>query len=335
MGIRVKVGVVAPNEEEVIKGSPSVYRSHVLKRLPNFGVEIIRIDKFTSSPPDVDLLWDPFVSSGRSPAPALNQNQVPVVTTVHGPGPWGLPLKERLESIETLKDYISLFRGRIEWALFWSKKVDKVVTVSSYAKRLISKKFNVRSDKIRVIHSGVDKNLFNKRENNVSGKYLLHVSSGSKAKNIEKIVKAYSSISEDSKPRLKIITNGDIGNDFPNGVDIIRDGVDHKNISKYYKNAVALVQPSLKETFGLPIVEAMACGCPVITASTTACAEVAGDAALLVDPTNTDDIQSAMMQVTESREMRQNLSNLGTKKSKYFDWKNTAKKYAVLFRQMK
>jgi glycosyltransferase involved in cell wall biosynthesis len=91
-----------------------------------------------------------------------------------------------------------------------------------------------------------------------------------------------------------------------------------------YREAQALVFPSLYEGFGLPILEAMACGTPVVTSNVTAMPEIAGNAALLVDPTSVEQIASAMERIVSDAALRQQLRRKGLMRSAEFSWANTA-----------
>lgn len=92
--------------------------------------------------------------------------------------------------------------------------------------------------------------------------------------------------------------------------------------------------PSLHETFGMPILEAMACGCPVITSNVTACPEVAGDAALLVNPRSVDEIANAMRRLMEEQELRETLWERGLKRALQFTWRKSAKKHLEVFEKV-
>jgi glycosyltransferase involved in cell wall biosynthesis len=100
--------------------------------------------------------------------------------------------------------------------------------------------------------------------------------------------------------------------------------VPEDKLPSLYRSAVALIFPSLYEGFGLPILEAMASGVPVITSNLTAMPEVAADAALLVDPTSVDQIAAAMAQIVTDKSLRQQLREKGLARAAQFSWAGTA-----------
>ena len=91
----------------------------------------------------------------------------------------------------------------------------------------------------------------------------------------------------------------------------------------FYNQAEVMVFPSLYEGFGLPIIEAMSCGCPVITSNTTSLPEVAGKAAILVDPQNTKEISEAIIKLLSNTQLKQELIEKGLKHSQEFTWKKS------------
>jgi glycosyltransferase involved in cell wall biosynthesis len=101
------------------------------------------------------------------------------------------------------------------------------------------------------------------------------------------------------------------------------DYVPDRELPKLLQNAIALVFPSLWEGFGLPVLEAMACGTPTITSNLSSLPEVAGDAALLVNPYNTDEIAAAMGAIVTDGELRSHLSRLGIARAHQFSWQKT------------
>ncbi len=100
--------------------------------------------------------------------------------------------------------------------------------------------------------------------------------------------------------------------------------VDDKTLSTLYSGATAFVYPSLYEGFGIPPLEAMACGAPVITSNITALPEVVGDAAILVDPYDTESIASGICQVLESEILQGKLRFKGFQQAKNYTWEKTA-----------
>lgn len=103
--------------------------------------------------------------------------------------------------------------------------------------------------------------------------------------------------------------------------------VDFGDMPTVYSISLALVFPSYSESFGIPLVEAMACGCPVITSNTTACPEVVGEAGLLIDPYSVDDIYNSLSDINEYNNMRKKLAEKSIVRSKKFDWKKSAEKF--------
>ncbi|MGB2925258.1 MAG: glycosyltransferase family 1 protein [Limnothrix sp.] len=103
------------------------------------------------------------------------------------------------------------------------------------------------------------------------------------------------------------------------------DYIPYEDLPRVISEAIALVFPSLWEGFGLPILEAMGCGTPVITSNLASMPEVAGDAAILVDPYNTAEIADAMQAIADDSQLRAKLSELGLARAKQFSWEKTGK----------
>jgi glycosyltransferase involved in cell wall biosynthesis len=101
-----------------------------------------------------------------------------------------------------------------------------------------------------------------------------------------------------------------------------------------YSNAALFVFPSRYEGFGLPVLEAMACGTPVITSNTTALPEVAGDAAILINPEDPEDLAEAMVKILSDRGLRETLRNSGIERARQFTWARTAQETVKLYREI-
>lgn len=105
-------------------------------------------------------------------------------------------------------------------------------------------------------------------------------------------------------------------------------------LARYYASAVALVYPSLYEGFGIPILEAMACGCPVLCSSSSSMPEVAGEAAMYFDPSDTSAIGSAMLKITSSPEERRALIAKGKERVKLFSWDKCARDTYAIYQKV-
>lgn len=106
------------------------------------------------------------------------------------------------------------------------------------------------------------------------------------------------------------------------GVRLISEGLSSTELATWYRGGMGFIFPSLHETFGIPILEAMACGCPVITSNDSACPDVAGDSVLFVNPHSIDDITNAMKRLIEDDSLRQK----GLARSRQFTWRKSAEK---------
>lgn len=177
---------------------------------------------------------------------------------------------------------------------------------------------------------------------NAESGYFLCMGDFSPRKNIERVIEAYSELSEETRKKYKlriILSSNAKGNRFALlarrlklfGLVEISGNVPLSKLVKLYNQAKAFLYPSLYEGFGIPILEAMACGCPVITSDRGAMKEVAGDAALLVNPEDTADILRAMRLVLEDKKTTSALQQAGVKRAKRFSWEQAARKTLAVY----
>jgi glycosyltransferase involved in cell wall biosynthesis len=110
--------------------------------------------------------------------------------------------------------------------------------------------------------------------------------------------------------------------------------VSEEMLAKYYNAADLFVFPSFYEGFGLPIIEAMACGCPVIASNTTSIPEVVGDAGILVDPDNPHQISQSIIEILGKREMRDSLIERGLSRIIGFDWEEAMRKTVKIYERL-
>jgi len=315
------------------------YINNIMKHLEK-GVkfyDFVSVKEAARLKKEVDLFWFPWCAGGASPSLKFYflLSSKKYIITLHGAAPFVIPSKLYYPSLKkAFKGNINKFFNKIKWLFFYKNNVKKIITVSNYAKQEIKKVFKLPEKKIVVIYHGVNTSIFNTQNSKFgNGNYFLHVSQYQPKKNVERIIKAYEFL-QGNKPELILISPGYNGTVYNKKIKIIKTPQTDSELSIYYKNALAFIFPSLHETFGMPILEAMACGCPVITSNTTACAEVAGDSALLVNPYSTEDIVNAMKKIIEDKNLRKTLVKKGLERVKQFSWEKSAKEHLKVFRKV-
>jgi len=225
----------------------------------------------------------------------------------------------------------------------FARKAMRIVTVSEYSAVDIAQTWNIDPRKIDVIHNGVSdkfKPLGALNEIKIKGHpvpkpYFLFVGNISPRKNISNLIIAYEKYRENYKGSAGLVLTGGslfnnrhIRNIHANSAyrdDIVFTGPqDKKTLVRLYSGALALVFIPWFEGFGLPLVEAMKCGTPVIASNTTAVPEITGDAAILVNPADTSNIAKEMAGIDNDAEMSNELIKKGIERAKEFDWDKTA-----------
>ncbi|XOU94741.1 MAG: glycosyltransferase family 4 protein [Candidatus Kerfeldbacteria bacterium] len=225
------------------------------------------------------------------------------------------------------------------------ERANKIIAVSESTKNDLVENYNISRDKVQVIYSGVDikkyENLDNdkferiKNRYKLDGNFFLYLGNVENRKNIEGIINAWEKLNIVHTYQLVIagrINDSKIVKDYP---DVNFINYVHENDKAYlYKLAKAFVYPSFYEGFGLPVLEAMAAGCPVITSNSTSLPEVAQKAALLVDPHNIEEIYKAMNDIIINIELRRTLVNNAFSHIEKFNWNNTANQMIKLFKEV-
>jgi glycosyltransferase involved in cell wall biosynthesis len=269
------------------------------------------------------------------------------VVTVHGDLHWVLP--EYVRNANRL----TILRTRYLERLV-SKGFDYFIAVSESVKRSLIRYPGVPEDRIKVIYEGVDTDLFRvieqkgkdsfKKEKGLEYPYILHVSNYARKKNAQTLVNAYVELKKQGiKHRLVIAGRRWEQSDVRNLIEklkinedvIFLGGVPQEELNLLYNCADLFVFPSLHETFGLPILEAMACGCPVITTNAFAMPEVAGDAALLLDnPKDTSELCHKMHRLLTEQSLRAQLRTRGLERVKQFSWEKCAKETLEVYEKV-
>ncbi len=328
------IGVYKPQK---LPFSFRIIIQNVTEYLTLEGVEFIFFENITEIPQKVDLYWDPNVGGGYLPTLNKNNCSQPIVITFHGARLFALKISElktnKLGPIKILKHRFYLKRKWKEFVNHYAK----VITVSNYSKSEILKYTTFKEEQIIPIHLAVDFKTFfpHKNKNSVENKYFLHVSEYQPVKNLDRIIKAYLMAVKNNPdfPDFYIMSRN-FNEKIKNKKIKILDSKPKTNeeIAKLYRNAFALLFPTLHEGFGIPILEAMASGIPVITSNTTACEEVANNSALLVDPKNINEIANEIKNISENTDLYKNMQKKGFERVKDFSWKKTANQHYNVFK---
>ncbi|MSP37999.1 MAG: glycosyltransferase family 1 protein [Deltaproteobacteria bacterium] len=234
------------------------------------------------------------------------------------------------------------------------EQADHIITDSDSTRRDLVEHFHVPADKMTTIHLGVDPSFAPVSEPQAApilaeyglrfGAYLLNTGTVEPRKNLLRLIQAYNLFRSNNSASLPLVlvgASGWLNQDLFEEIDKSPWKSDIKflgyvaktDLPSLYSGAVAFVYPSIYEGFGLPPLEAMACGTAVITANNSSLPEVVGDAAILVDAHNVDAIASAMLKVAGDATVRENLKQRGLARAKCFSWRRTAEQTLAVYEQ--
>ena len=233
------------------------------------------------------------------------------------------------------------------------KNLDKVITISENSKRDIMEHLKVPEEKIRVIYVAADEQFKPleeedvaeiKREYNLDFPFILSLSVLEPRKNLPILIKSFHKLKNQGLGH-RLVIGGGKGWKYENifrtveelGLDkevIFLGCVPGEDLPKLYNAADLFVFPSLYEGFGLPPLEAMACGCPVITSNTSSLPEVVGDAGVMVDPYDVNGWAEAMDRVLLNKGLKQDMRERGLERAKMFSWEKTAKETLRVYEEV-
>lgn len=308
----------------------------------------ILFTKGDTLPKDIDVVHYPYFEPFFLTLPYFKTQRT--IVTVHDLTPLVLP--------STLPKGI---KGKIKWEIQKRLlgKMDAIITDSICSKKDIIKHAGIPEDKVCVVYLAAGEefrkiSISKKREEELRKKYklpqkyALYVGDATRNKNLLRLINA----SLKTKIPLVMVGNALVSQDFDSSnpwnkdlseiqrfsrihKDLILPGfVPTEELVKLYIMATVFIMPSLYEGFGLPLLEAMACGCPVITTRYGSIPEVVHDSAYYVDAYDEDNIAKGLSSVFKNTKLREGLSSKGLERVKKFDWKTTAQRTIEVYEKI-
>lgn len=217
------------------------------------------------------------------------------------------------------------------------RRAHRVLTVSEYSRRQIIDWANVSADRVSVVGAGVGKQFsVHGQRYALDRPYVLAVGNERPHKNIPGLIRAYAA--SGLRNEVKLLITGRISTESTSLIEDhrLRDSVvlagivPEAELPSVYRGALMLCMPSFYEGFGLPIVEAMACGVPVLASSVTSIPEIAADAALLIDPADIEQIADGLKRLVADDALRRELITRGARRAQDFDWAAVAAKTGAI-----
>jgi len=254
---------------------------------------------------------------------------------------------------EYVNSVVQEYTKRLTKCLRWT---DAVITITENSKQDIINYLNFPAEKIFItpLASRYNSEFLNKLNLDqeiqnynfdFSKPYFLFVSTIEPRKNIKLLIQAFNWLKQNHKIDHQLVLIGKKGWKYTPIFEAIQrspwqNEIHHLNylsdelVALFYSKAEVFVYPSHYEGFGLPVLEAMTLGAPVVASNTSSIPEVAGDAAILVDPNNFIELAQALLKVISDRQFRQNLISNGKTRAKFFSWEDTAKKTLEVYRSI-
>lgn len=247
------------------------------------------------------------------------------------------------------EDSLRYYHGQIAWAV---KQADRISADSEATRQDLIEQLGVQAEKITTVHLAANPlyarpcSPANVREtlqrHNLPEGYILCVGTLEPRKNIPALAHAYAQLLRSGAVDVPLVLVGGKGWKYEEVFDTIRElrlekqvkhlsGIEDAELAQLYHAAGVLVTPSFYEGFGLPALEAMHCGCPIVVSNRGSLAEVAGDAGILLEPEDIDGWSSAILKVLEDSEFRERMIAAGYAQAEKFTWSNAARKTLALY----
>lgn len=273
---------------------------------------------------------------------------VPLILTLHDI----IYLESRQSSSKSLYQEMGWHYRRIVVPRILSK-CKKIITVSKFECERIKEALHLPKDKLMAVYNGYNphfrpmpKQLDLIHKYIPEDDYLFFLGNTDPKKNTPRVLEAYSLYLKQSERKLPLLI-ADLKEDYIDGIlqhaqlteikPYLRfpGYVPNTDLPALYNGAFAFLYPSLRESFGIPMLEAMACGIPVIIGNTSAMPEVAGEGALLIDPTSVEDIAEKILELEHSPELVKQQRAYGLERVKHFSWEQNAVTLMSIYKQVK
>jgi glycosyltransferase involved in cell wall biosynthesis len=236
-----------------------------------------------------------------------------------------------------------------------TRRADRILTVSETSKVDILRFFQVPAEKITVIHNAIDERFRTapseavvelvRERYQLKDQFVLYVGNIKPHKNLERLIDAFSRLRRHGADHLKLLIIGDQISKYQGLRRAVHKHKLHKHVrflgfvpletlAVLYRLADVFVFPSLYEGFGLPPLEAMASGTPVVTSNVSSLPEVVGDAAILVDPYDPQSIADGMRKVLEDADLRAGLSARGLEQARKYSWERSVERIRQIYEEV-
>lgn len=351
--MRVGINITPLENANKYRGVGS-YTRNLVESLEQTGLNLLKF-KNISEINNVDVIHYPWFDLFFRTLPL--RQKFPIVVTIHDVMPLVFPSHHPVG----VKGRVNLYFQKL--AL---KKCRLIITISNASKKDIVKYLGVKEHKIKVIYQASAEQfkplpdtskLQFKRRLKLPDRFLLYVGDANYVKNLPFLIEGFKTLLEDGKFKdLKLVLIGGVFLKKVDDIDhpellslkktnqlirqfnledkIIRPGrVSDEDLAGFYNLATIYIQPSLYEGFGLPVLEAMSCGCPVVCSNAASLPEVGGDAPLYFKPTDMEGFVSLVSQLLMSRSLSNKLTGLGLKRAAKFSWKKVTEETVNAYKE--
>jgi glycosyltransferase involved in cell wall biosynthesis len=314
----------------------------------------LKLSRLPTSRPVVRVFWEQVVQ----PA-ALQKERVDLLHALA----FVTPLLSPCPSVVTIYDlsfllYPQSFKRskRFYLGLFTrlsARRARRIIAISKSTKRDVVRLLGVPPGKVEVVYCGIDEVFRPLTEDQVDAfrskrglpeRFILFVGTIEPRKNVTRLIEAFANLQTCRLKNLKLVIGGAKGwfyeDAFARVEELGLEGevmfpgyIPVSELPLWYNAAKLFVYPSLYEGFGLPLLEAMACGTPVVAANTSSLPEVVGKAGLTVDPLDVEGLAEAMRRALSDKDLRQEMRERGLKKAKGFSWTKTARETVQVYRR--